>query len=209
MVGGQILLAICTLMFAGAASAAGAPKLLVVGDSLSAGYGLPASLAWPVLLQDTLLRQGANWQVINASVSGETTAGGLTRFPALLKQHKPQLVVLELGANDGLRGLPVRDMQANLLQMAKLAQDSGAKVHLVGIRIPPNYGVEYTQAFEQAFRDVAKQQKLTFTPFLLAPLADDRRLFQNDQLHPTAAGQARVATMMAQELRPLLARKKP
>ncbi|WP_051304971.1 arylesterase [Chitinilyticum litopenaei] len=176
------------------------PRLLVFGDSLSAGYGLPANQAWPALLQARLKARGLAWQVSNASVSGETTAGGLTRFPAMLKQLQPDVVVLELGANDGLRGLPTTLMQQNLVQMARLARASGARVHLVGMRIPPNYGPQYTAAFEEAFRSVAREEKLPFTPFLLAPLNDERQLFQNDQLHPTAEGQARVAGFMEKEL---------
>ncbi|MBE9610289.1 arylesterase [Chitinilyticum piscinae] len=188
---------------------AAAPKALVLGDSLSAGYGLPASQAWPALWQLALQQSGSPWQVINASVSGETTAGGVTRFPALLKQHAPALVIIELGANDGLRGLPVRDMRMNLTRLVQQARAAGARVHLVGMRIPPNYGPEYTSEFEQAFVGLAREQKLSFTPFLLAPLGDDRRLFQADQLHPTAAGQARIADQMGRELRPVLAGFRP
>lgn len=165
------------------------PVILVFGDSLSAGYGIAAEQAWPKLLEKELARQGKKFRVVNASVSGETTAGGLTRFPASLKQHQPQWVILALGANDGLRGLPVESTKKNLASMVNQAQQSGAKVHLVGMQMPPNYGARYTQQFAAVFPSLAQQYKVSLSPFLLAPVIANNQYFQADQLHPTAAAQ--------------------
>ncbi|UXY16747.1 arylesterase [Chitiniphilus purpureus] len=180
------------------------PVLLVFGDSLSAGYGIAAQAAWPRLLDQTLKQQGKPYRVVNASVSGETTAGGRTRFPAALKQHKPTIVVIELGANDGLRGLPVKTARANLAAMIEAAQRSGAKVHLVGMQMPPNYGPDYTAEFAAAYADLARRYRTGFTPFLLAPVIARPDLFQNDRLHPTAEAQPLLARMLARDLAPLL-----
>jgi acyl-CoA thioesterase-1 len=165
------------------------PVILVFGDSLSAGYGIAAEQAWPKLLEKELARQGKKFRVVNASVSGETTAGGLTRFPASLKQHQPQWVILALGANDGLRGLPVESTKKNLASMVNQAQQSGAKVHLVGMQMPPNYGARYTLQFAAVFPSLAQQYKVSLSPFLLAPVIANNQYFQADQLHPTAAAQ--------------------
>ncbi|MDR3427187.1 MULTISPECIES: arylesterase [Silvimonas] len=181
-----------------------APVILVFGDSLSAGYGLAADQAWPSLLQRDLAGTSKQYRVVNASVSGETTAGGLTRFPAALKAHQPKLVVLELGANDGLRGLPLDVAQHNLARMIELAQASGAKVHLVGMQLPPNFGPDYTQQFANMYSTLAKKYRTGLTPFLLAPVVMHPEMFQADQLHPTAAGQPLLAKQIQKDLAPLL-----
>lgn len=178
------------------------PVILVFGDSLSAGYGIAAEQAWPKLLEKELARQGKKFRVVNASVSGETTAGGLTRFPASLKQHQPQWVILALGANDGLRGLPVAGIKNNLATMISQAQKSGAKVHLIGMQMPPNYGASYTQQFAAVYPALAKQYQLSLSPFLLAPIIDQDRYFQADQLHPTASAQALLLKYIQQQFKP-------
>lgn len=184
-----------------AAQAKDAPVLLVFGDSLSAGYGLPANSAWPKLLQDELIRRNTAWQVVNASVSGETSAGGLTRLDSALKTHKPQRVILELGANDGLRGLPLAELEKNLASMIRTIQKSGAAVHLVGIRIPTNYGAEYAGKFAAIYEKLAHEYRTGFTPFLLAPIIARPELFQADGLHPTAAAQPLLMQMMLNDLK--------
>jgi len=173
-----------------AGSAAGQRRaVLVFGDSLSAGYGLRLREAWPSLLQTRL---GDGFQVINASVSGETTAGGLTRLPAALKEHAPSLVILELGANDGLRGLPLAAAEKNLAAMIELAQGAGAKVLLVSMQLPPNLGEGYTARFHAIFDTLAQRYHLPAPPFLLEGVADQRELFQADQIHPVASAQPQL-----------------
>lgn len=164
--------------------------VLVLGDSLSAGYGINPSQAWPALAKLDLAQRKVC--VLNASVSGETTSGGLARLPALLQRHKPTVVLLALGANDGLRGLDPAEMAKNLSLMAQLSRAKSAKVLVVGIRLPPNYGLEYNEAFERSFRDVAKAEKAGLLEFLLAPIALDDAAFQADRLHPTAAAQPAI-----------------
>lgn len=166
--------------------------LLVLGDSLSAAYNLPATSGWVSLLEQRLKREYPEWQVVNASISGETTTGGLTRLPALLRQHQPALVLLELGANDGLRGQPVPGIRNNLSQLIRLSRDAGADVLLLGILLPPNYGPRYTSQFEQLYPQLATEYKLPLLPFLLDGVADRPELMQQDGLHPTAAAQPRV-----------------
>ncbi len=178
------------LLFGLSASVWAAPKtLLVLGDSLSAGYGIRIEQAWPSLMQQKL---GKDWQVVNASVSGETTAGGLTRLPAALKQHKPAVVLVELGANDGLRGLPVEAAKLNLSTIIEQSRKAGARVGLIAIRLPPNFGGAYTTKFDAMFRELAKQHKLPAPPFLLDGIAEHPEMFLPDQLHPTAAAQPKV-----------------
>ncbi len=189
------------LAFIPASQAKDVPVILVFGDSLSAGYGLPADAAWPKLLQDELTRRGANWRIVNASVSGETTAGGLTRLPAALKQHKPQRVILELGSNDGPRGLPVADLEKNLDRMIRSIMSAGAEVHLVGARIPSNYGPDYTNKFNAVYDKLARTHKTGFTPFLLAPIINRSDLFQADGLHPVAAAQPLLMQMVFKDLK--------
>lgn len=181
-----------------------ADTILVFGDSLSAGYGLSADQSWPSLLARRLEAERLPYRVTNASVSGETTAGGRSRLATALDRFKPAIVVFELGANDGLRGLPVDQMRANLQDMVRAAQGRGARVLLVGMRLPPNYGPDYTARFESAFRGVAQRQKTAFLPFLLEPIAQDVGSFQPDGLHPTAQAQPKILDHVWNALRPLL-----
>jgi acyl-CoA thioesterase-1 len=169
------------------ASAYSAPKtVLVVGDSLSAEYGLTRGAGWVALLEQKLKASKIDANIINASISGETTSGGRARLPALLNQHKPQVVVIELGANDGLRGLPVPAAESNLRQMITMSQQKGAKVMLVGMRMPPNYGRAYTERFFGMFNTLSKEYKAPLVPFMLEGVADKPALFQADRLHPNA-----------------------
>jgi acyl-CoA thioesterase-1 len=191
-----LLLGFCCLL----STQVQAANILVFGDSLSAGYGISASSAWPALLDKDLVARGTPWRVINASVSGETTAGGLTRFPQALKIHQAKIVVLQLGANDGLRGLPLDAMEKNLASMIKLAQASGAKVHLIGMQMPPNYGATYTQGFAAIYPRLAKRYSSSLTPFLLAPVIKNEALFQADQLHPKAEAQPLLMKMVEKDL---------
>ena len=186
------------------AAGAAAPKILVFGDSLSAGYGIDPRVGWVALLANKLASQGYEYQVVNASVSGETTAGGRTRLNHVLQLHHPAIVILELGANDGLRGLPVAQMRDNLRTMVDAAAQAGARVLLVGMQIPPNYGVEYAAGFRETFAELSRQQELHFAPFLLDGVALDTSLVQADGLHPTAAAQPRLLENVWQALQPLL-----
>jgi acyl-CoA thioesterase-1 len=182
----------------------GGPVLLVLGDSLSAEYGLSRGTGWVQLLADRLRDSGSDYRVVNASISGETTSGGLTRLPALLKEHRPRVVVLELGANDGLRGLPLAVMRDNLQAMIRQAQAAGAKVLLVGVRVPPNYGREYAERFAGTFAALARELKVPLVPFLLDGFAESFGLFQADRIHPTAEAQPRMLDNVWPVLRPLL-----
>ena len=178
--------------------------LLVMGDSLSAAYNLPAEQGWVGLTAQRMKQSHPHWQVVNASVSGETSAGGLSRLPAALKRHAPDLVVIELGANDGLRGLPLSQTRSNLHRMVRLSKAEGAKVLLIGIRMPPNYGPAYTEGFAAIYTDLAKQEKTALLPFLLEPIALDRGYFLPDQLHPNAKGQLKLRDHVWKALKPLL-----
>ncbi|MGF6274899.1 acyl-CoA thioesterase-1 [Massilia sp. UYP11] len=179
------VVAFLTLM--ATASAYSAPKtVLVVGDSLSAEYGIARGAGWVALLERKLQRENIAARVVNASISGETTSGGRARLPALIKQHRPDIVVIELGANDGLRGLPVPSAEANLRAMIAMAQETKARVLLVGMRMPPNYGRAYTERFFNMFETVAKSTRSALVPFMLEGVADKPALFQQDRLHPTA-----------------------
>ena len=189
----------------GAARESGGPVLLVVGDSLSAEYGLPRGTGWVQLLADRLRNNGSDYRVVNASISGETTSGGRTRLPALLKQHAPKVVVLELGANDGLRGLPLTVMRDNLAAMIRQSQAAGARVLLVGVRVPPNYGREYSERFFTTFATLAREHKTALAPFLLDGFAESLDLFQADRIHPTIGAQPRILENVWPALRPLLA----
>ncbi len=192
-------------MAAGAARAAHDERvILVMGDSLAAGYGLAADQGWVSLLATRVTREHPGWRVVNASISGETTAGGAARIAAELARVKPAVVVIELGANDGLRGLPVDQARANLARMARAAGDAGAKVLLIGMRIPPNYGPDYTEAFAAMYGAVAGQFQAALLPFLLEPIARDRDAFQADNLHPVAAVQNQLLDHVYPALRPLL-----
>lgn len=176
------------------APAVGAPTLLIVGDSLSAGYGLDRGQSWVDLLAaDPKQILGADGQILNASISGETTTGGLSRLPSLLERHQPDAVFIALGANDGLRGLPLATMQANLKAMFQLATDAGAQVLYAGIELPRNYGGPFTRAFRRAQDQVAQETRVDYLPFFLEPVALNRELFQDDGLHPTAEAQSIIA----------------
>ncbi|MBP6899569.1 MAG: arylesterase [Burkholderiaceae bacterium] len=177
------------------AQAAAARKLLVVGDSLSAEYGLARGAGWVALLEKRLAAEKTVAEVINASISGDTTAGGRARLPALLTQHKPSHVIIELGGNDALRGLPLAQTRDNLQAMARAVKAAGARVMLVGMQVPPNYGARYGQDFAALFAEVAKAEGAALVPFLLAGVADGpqaERLFQPDRIHPTAEAHPRM-----------------
>ncbi|NIA00227.1 arylesterase [Massilia sp. CCM 8734] len=175
------------LMMAASASAYSAPKtVLVLGDSLSAEYGLNRGAGWVALMEQKLKAENIEAAIVNASISGETTSGGRARLPALLTRHKPDVVVIELGANDGLRGLPVPAAEANMRTMIELAQKTKARVLLVGMRIPPNYGRQYTDSFFGMYKSLATQYKTGLVPFMLDGVADKPPLFQPDRLHPAA-----------------------
>jgi acyl-CoA thioesterase-1 len=186
------------------------PVILVFGDSISAGYGLAhVDQGWVALLQTRLKQQEYGYRVVNASVSGETTAGGLARLPRALKLHQPKIVILELGGNDGLRALPIAQMRANLTQMAALSAAAGAKVLLLGMRMPPNYGPDYTEQFRAVFSDLAREQKLPLVPFLLNGIALTPALMQADGIHPDELGQPKLLDNVWPALVPLLRRPSP
>ena len=181
-----------------------ASTLLVVGDSLSAAYGLPQNQGWVSLLEQELEQRGSRLRVVNASISGGTSSGGLSRLPRLLEDYQPKLVLLELGANDGLRGTPLRIMEQNLRQMIELSQAANAQVLLIGIRLPPNYGPQYTERFYQIYPKLAQEYGLPLVPFLLENVATDYRLMQRDGLHPNADAQPIVLQTVWKQLGPLL-----
>lgn len=195
------LLALCSTLQAQpeatASNRAGTgPIVLVLGDSLSAAYGIPRESGWVALLQQKLATQnlpnGKVGSVVNASISGETTDGGLARLPALLQKHRPDIVVIELGANDGLRGFQIRRLRDNLEQLIQLSRAANARVLLVGIKIPPNYGLRYTSDFHESFTLLAKQYDVPLVPFLLEGVATDPALMQDDRLHPRAEAQPKI-----------------
>ena len=174
------------------------------GDSLSAAYGLRAGEGWVTLLEKRLAGKG--YRVVNASVSGETTSGGRARLPRALEQHRPQIVILELGGNDGLRGLPVATAEANLADMIQRVRAAGARLLLLGIRIPPNYGAAYTKQLDAMYVQLAERNKVPFVPFFLEGVALDAGLMQADGVHPNAAGQPRLLDNVWKGLEPLLQR---
>ncbi|AWI77503.1 arylesterase [Parazoarcus communis] len=195
------MLTFLLFLFAGAAQAA---TIMVWGDSLSAGYGLKAEEAWPTLLQTRLESEGFPHRVVNASVSGETSAGGRSRLPAALNTHKPDVVIIELGANDGLRGLPTKLLAANLDAMVSEARKAGSKVLLVGMQMPPNYGPAYTRSFTAAYAEVARATGVPLVPFLLEGFADRPEFFLSDGIHPTAEAQFQVLDTVWASLKPML-----
>ena len=178
--------------------------LLVFGDSLSAGYGLAREQSWPALLEQRLHASHLPYVIVNASISGETTAGGLTRLPEALAMHKPVIVVLALGANDGLRGLSLAQMRTNLTAMIRAAKQPGRKILLIGMNLPPNFGPDYTAEFARSFKDVARAQKVALLPFLLEPVAADPAAFQADNLHPVAEAEPKILDHVWKALKPLL-----
>lgn len=200
------ILSFLLILLSAASSQAANRTILVYGDSLSAGFGIPLAQSWPALLDQRVRSSG--WSVANASISGETTAGGRSRFAAALQQFKPDIVILALGANDGLRGLPVSNMQSNLQSMITAAKTQNARVMIVGIRLPPNYGPDYTREFESSYSSLAKREKLPYLPFLLEPIAEDRAAFQADNLHPVASAQPKILDHVWGTLKPMLGAKK-
>jgi acyl-CoA thioesterase-1 len=199
----RYLLSCLLLLFVGATPLQ-AKTLLVLGDSLSAAYGIPQSQGWVSLLEQELKQRGSHWRVVNASISGETSSGGVSRLPRLLRDYQPDLLLLELGANDGLRGTPLRVMEQNLRRMIELGRAADAQVLLIGIRIPPNYGSRYTERFYQIYPRLAKEYDLPLVPFLLEQVALDPRLMQRDRLHPTAEAQPILLQTVWKRLAPLL-----
>jgi len=189
---------------AASACAIAAPVVLIVGDSISAGYGLPSETGWTTLLQQRLATEHYPHRVVNASISGDTTAGGRARLDALLAKNRPAVTVIELGGNDGLRGGSLDAMQANLDAMAAAAQKSGSRVLMVGLRLPPNYGPAYVHRFETTFADVARARKVALVPFLFEGFAEDDAMFQGDRIHPVIAAQARMLDNVWPQLKPLL-----
>lgn len=180
------------------------PTILVFGDSLSAGYGLSQGSGWVNLMEQRLQREKLDYEVVNASISGETTFGGRNRINSVLQEHKPAVVIVELGANDGLRGSAVETTRANLVAIVAACRKAGAKVLLVGMRIPPNYGPVYTRRFEAMFAEVARQQNTSLVPFLLQGFAENRAMFQADGIHPAAQAQPRMLDNIYKRLRALL-----
>ena len=179
-------------------------KVLVFGDSLSASYGIEEEQGWVNLLSEKLRQAQSPYSVINASVSGETSTGGLSRLPAALAEFQPSVVILELGGNDGLRGLPLATLQSNLEEMVSLSQRAGAKVLLAGIQIPPNYGPRYTEPFYALFGDIAESEQLPFVPFLIDGIPQQPELMQNDGIHPRAEAQHMILDNVWPVLAPML-----
>ncbi len=197
------VLILCLMLCAPAAYSA-SKTLLVLGDSISAEYGLPRDSGWVSLLQTRLSDDKLPVSVVNASISGETTAGGLTRLPALLQQHKPAVLIIELGGNDGLRGLSLAATQSNLREMIKSADRIGARVLLLGMRVPPNYGPDYSKRFAAMYQGMARERNVKLVPFLFAGLEDTERFFQQDRIHPNQRAQTVMLDNVWPSLRSLL-----
>jgi acyl-CoA thioesterase-1 len=189
------------------AASAAAPVILILGDSISAAYGLPQGVGWTDLLQQRLDARKRDFRVVNASISGDTTAGGRSRLPALLARHKPAIVVIELGGNDGLRGGSIASTRDNLFAMVKAAKAAGARPMIVGMRLPPNYGPAYTRQFESVFAEVAKAEGAPLVPFFFEGFGDDADAFQADRIHPTEATQAKLLDNVWPTLERMLARR--
>jgi len=201
----KLLLALALL---GPGLAHAGATLLVYGDSLSAAYGIGQKQGWVTLLEERLRQKHFDYTVANASISGETSSGGASRIAATLAQHRPRIVILALGANDGLRGLPVTQMRDNLAAIVRAAQKAGSRVLLVGMKMPPNYGPQYTRELEQAYATLAKRHKTAFVPFLLEGIAGKRDNFLDDNLHPTAQVQPLILDNVWTGLAPLLKRER-
>ena len=185
---------------------ASAATILVFGDSLSAGYGLSQNQGWASLLEKRLHEEGYRYRVTNASISGETTSGGATRIQGALRTHRPAIVVVELGANDGLRGQSLELMKRNLERIIDASRGAKADVLLVGMRLPPNYGMAYTEKFQQVYVELARTKKIALVPFLFDGFADNGRYFQSDRVHPTGEAQALMLDTVWKGLKPLLRR---
>ena len=196
-----LLLAACTILATGAQAA---PTILVMGDSLSAEYGLQRGKGWVALLEQRLKDNQLDYSVVNASISGETTSGGAQRLPAALAQNKPAIVVIELGSNDGLRGLAITATRANFETMINLSLKAGAKVMLVGMQLPPNYGRDYTDKFKGLYPELAQKYKIPLAPFMLDGFADKPEMFQADGIHPLAQAHPRILDNIWPALEPLL-----
>jgi acyl-CoA thioesterase-1 len=194
--------AILVILFFTYCGTATAQNILVFGDSLSAGYGIAREASWANLLQQKLRQNDQQYLVVNASISGETTAGGLRRLGKALLEHQPNIVIIELGANDGLRGSPIGETEKNLKIMIEQSISAKAKVLLVGIQIPPNYGLEYAKQFQALYPMLAKKYKLALVPFMLKGISPDQ--FQADNLHPNAQAQPRILSNIEQGLKPLM-----
>ncbi|MEY4730870.1 MAG: esterase TesA [Pseudomonadota bacterium] len=183
------------------------PVILVYGDSLSAAYGLSQKDGWVALLSQKLEQNKFPHKVVNASISGETTFGGATRIETALKQHKPAIIIVELGGNDGLRGLPLTDSKSNFEKILRASNNAKAKILLVGMRLPPNYGRDYTEKFHAMYATLAKQYKAELVPFMLEGVADSRENFQADNIHPTAKVQPQILENVWRPLQPMLMQK--
>jgi len=201
-----LVLLLAFLGLSSTAAAAGKPVILVLGDSLSAGYGIPVDQGWVARLQQRLDAEGYGYTVVNASVSGETTVGALERLPRALARHKPALVVIELGGNDGLRGLPVAELRANLEALVSVSREAGAGVLLAAVRMPPNYGPQYTEKFYAVYEGVAKDLRVPWVPFFLEGIALREDLFQDDGIHPDLEAQPILLDNVWPVLKPLLKR---
>ncbi|HBA08361.1 MAG TPA: arylesterase [Methylotenera mobilis] len=180
------------------------PKIMIYGDSLSAAYGIPQQKGWASLLQQKLVSEHYQYDVVNASISGETTSGGVSRIRNALSQIKPNIIILELGANDGLRGLPIESMIANLNTIIQEGKKSGAKILLVGMKIPPNYGPQYTKLFSQSYLKLSQEHQIPLVPFMLENIAAKTNLIQDDGLHPNAIAQPLVLDNIWSKLKMLL-----
>jgi acyl-CoA thioesterase-1 len=206
----SVVFALSSILFAGTVAQAGVPGksqdqvILVVGDSLSAEYGLQRGSGWVALLAQRLLTEQQDYQIHNSSISGDTSSGGVARLPDALRRYRPAIVIIELGSNDALRGLSLEMTQENLATMITMAQQAQARVLLVGMQIPPNYGRKYAEQFQQLFPNVAREHDAALVPFLLEDIATDRSMFQSDGIHPNEQAQAILARNVWRQLEPLL-----
>ncbi|MEO8165059.1 MAG: arylesterase [Betaproteobacteria bacterium] len=198
------MLVVLLLIGVPATAARAASTILVLGDSISAGYGLAQGEGWVALLEQRLQRDELDYRVVNASISGDTTLGGRNRVAEALKEHQPAVVVVALGGNDGLRGNPLDETRSNLISIVEACRKAGAKVVIAGIRVPPNYGSVYSRRFQGLFAEVARQQNVSLVPFMFKGFAEDRTMFQDDGIHPNAAAQPRILYNIYHRLRPLL-----
>lgn len=199
----RLLLMVCFLLWGAAAQAA--PVVLVFGDSLSASYGIPANEGWVSLLEQRIHQKKPGYRLVNASISGETTSGGRYRIEQVLAEHRPAVVILELGVNDGLRGLPLDAAASNLNAIIAACRNRKARVLLIGMRLPPNYGTAYATKFQAIYQQAAQRNKIPFLPFLLEGFADNPELFQADGLHPNTAAQPLIMERVWKILQPILA----
>ncbi len=200
----QILRNCIVLLLISSSAIAANPSILVLGDSISAAYGINTEQGWVALLQKQLDKDGYSYHVVNASVSGDTTRTGLNRLPDALARHRPEIVIVALGGNDGLRGLPFSEIENSLRQIIQLSQNAHAKVLLAGVRLPPNYGQAYTTRFAELYIKIAKDYNIPVVPRLLNKVSDYRELLQEDGIHPTARGQSQIVDNIWHSLSPLL-----